>query len=201
MSVRRARPADIPRIADALAEAFDGDPPMRWFTPREEGRVERLKPYFRALVGKVHMPYGEVLISDDPIGAVAWVAPGAWPISPWKRRHVIPTELRTFGRHPVRVMRGTEAIERNHPKKPHWYLEYIGVERAGQGRGTGSALLRPMLERCDAEGVAAYLNAGSPRSRELYRRHGFERVGEDDDSLTMLARLDHTTSTEGTDPR
>jgi ribosomal protein S18 acetylase RimI-like enzyme len=27
---------------------------------------------------------------------------------------------------------------------------------------------------------------------ELYRRHGFERVGEDDDSVTMLARLDPT---------
>lgn len=172
MAIRRATAEDVPLIADALAEAFASDPPMMWFTPEEEGRVERLRPYFRALLS-LHLPHGEVWMSDDPVGAAAWVAPGSWPFSAWQRRGVIPTEIRTFGRHPLRVMHGVEAIERGHPKALHWYLEYIGVERAGQGGGTGSALLRPMLERCDAEGIAAYLNAGSPRSRELYRRHGF----------------------------
>ena len=178
MSVRPATAADIPKIADALAEAFSGDPPMMWFTPEEEGRAERLVPYFRALVGKLHLPYGEVWMSDEPAGAAAWVAPGSWPLSTWKRRGVIPVELKTFGRHLLRTLRGVEAIERGHPQEPHWYLEYIGVERAAHGRGTGSALLRPMLEHCDAERVPAFLNAGSERSRELYRRHGFEVTEE-----------------------
>jgi hypothetical protein len=31
-----------------------------------------------------------------------------------------------------------------------------------------------MLERCDSEGVPAYLEATSARNRTLYRRHGFE---------------------------
>ena len=176
MSVRPASPEDIPRIADALAEAFAHDPPMMWFTPEHEHseRVERLKPYFRALVGKLHLPHGEVWVCEDPVGAAAWVEPGKWPFTTWQRRGVIPVELRTFGRHPLRTLRGVEAIERNHPKDPHWYLEYIGVERAGQGRGTGSELLQPMLDRCDADGAAAFLNAGSERSRDLYARHGFE---------------------------
>ena len=173
MAVRPATQADIERIAPALAEAFAGDPPMMWFTPEEEGRKERLVPYFEALVGRLHLVHGEVWVSDDPVGAAAWVAPGKWPFSTWQRKGVIPTELRTFGRHPVRALRGVEAIERGHPRKPHWYLEYIGVERGGHGQGTGTALLRPMLERCDAEGTPAYLNAGSSRSRDLYARHGF----------------------------
>ena len=66
------------------------------------------------------------------------------------------------------------AIDRHHPHDPpHWYLDYIGVEPAGQGRGLGSKLLAPMLARCDVERRGAYLNAGSPRSRDLYLRHGF----------------------------
>ena len=178
VTVRPATTEDVAPIAEALAEAFSGDPPMMWFTPEEEGRVERLRPYFRILLRRLHLPHGEVWVSEDPAGAAAWVRPGAWPFSTWQRRGVIPSELRTFGRHPVRVMRGVEAIERNHPRDPHWYLEYIGVERAGQGRGVGSALLRPMLERCDAERVPAFLNAGSTRSRELYSRHGFEVTEE-----------------------
>jgi len=34
---------------------------------------------------------------------------------------------------------------------------------------------------------------------ELYERHGFSRVGEDADSLTMLASIDSTQANEGTD--
>lgn len=178
MSVRPATPDDSPRLSDALAQAFAGDPPMRWFTPRDEGRVEHIRPYFEAALERFHLPFGEVWMSEDPVGAAAWVEPGMWPPSPWTRRRMIPVELRTFGRHPLRMMRGGAAIERNHPRRPHWYLEYIGVEPSSHRRGTGSALLAPMLERCDAEGIPAYLNAGSPRSRDLYRRHGFEVTEE-----------------------
>ena len=176
--VRPARAEDVPRAARALAEAFDGDPPMCWFLPEEEGRVGRLEPYFRALVRHVHMRYGEIWVSEEPAGAAGWIAPGAWPLSVSQRWRAAAVELRTFGRHPVRAMRGVEVLERGHPGKPHWFLDYVGVERAGQGRGIGSALLRPMLERCDADRAPAYLTAGSPRSRELYLRHGFQVTEE-----------------------
>jgi hypothetical protein len=32
----------------------------------------------------------------------------------------------------------------------------------------------PVLERCDREGVRAYLDAASERNRRLYERHGFQ---------------------------
>ena len=78
-----------------------------------------------------------------------------------------------FGRRPRRGIGGLRALERHHPHDPHWYLDYIAVEPGGQGVGAGSALLAPMLARCDTEGRPAYLNAGSERSRDLYLRHGF----------------------------
>jgi hypothetical protein len=34
-------------------------------------------------------------------------------------------------------------------------------------------VLRPILERLDAEGAPAYLEATSAQSRPLYERHGF----------------------------
>jgi GNAT superfamily N-acetyltransferase len=64
-------------------------------------------------------------------------------------------------------------MDSRHPRTPHYYLDSLGVEPEWQGRGLGSALMRPVLERCDRDQVPAYLNAGSPRSRELYLRHGF----------------------------
>ncbi len=70
-----------------------------------------------------------------------------------------------------------EALGEVHPQQPHWYLPLIGVNPDGQGRGLGSAMLRPVLARCDAEGVAAYLEATTERSRALYARLGFRPVG------------------------
>jgi RimJ/RimL family protein N-acetyltransferase len=46
-----------------------------------------------------------------------------------------------------------------------------------QGHGHGTALLRPILDRCDREGVPAYLEASNPRCARLYERLGFTTTG------------------------
>ncbi len=48
---------------------------------------------------------------------------------------------------------------------------------AEQVQGLGSALMRPALDRCDADGVSAYLEASSERSAALYERLGFVHLG------------------------
>jgi GNAT superfamily N-acetyltransferase len=63
-------------------------------------------------------------------------------------------------------------------KEPHYYLRALGIEPALQGRGLGSMLLRPVLERCDREGVGACLEASEPRNVSFYQRHGFDVVAE-----------------------
>ena len=70
-----------------------------------------------------------------------------------------------------------EQMEELHPVDDHWYLPLIGVDSVAQGRGLGSALLRNRLETCDRDGLPAYLEATTPRNRELYARHGFNVVG------------------------
>lgn len=71
----------------------------------------------------------------------------------------------------------TELLRARHPHdREHLYLPFLGV--AEPGRGIGSALLTSRLSRADAEGLPAYLEASSPRSVPLYRRHGFEFLGE-----------------------
>ena len=56
-------------------------------------------------------------------------------------------------------------------------LPLIGVDPVQQGRGQGGALLRHALERCDREGMPAYLESSNPRNVPLYERHGFESIG------------------------
>jgi GNAT superfamily N-acetyltransferase len=69
-------------------------------------------------------------------------------------------------------------LARLHPREPHWYLFAVGVVPEATGRGRGTTLLEPVLERCDAEHLPAYLEASSEDNARLYARLGFERRGE-----------------------
>jgi len=42
----------------------------------------------------------------------------------------------------------------------------------------GSSLLRPILDRSDADGIDAYLESSNELNIPLYERHGFEVCGE-----------------------
>lgn len=177
MDVRPADRSDVPRMAAALGAAFDGDPPLRWLLPDDRRRPALLEDYFRSLL-PLYMERGRVWTSDEvPCGAV-WVAPGGWPFAGRDQLRAAPTILRVFGRWPLRGVTGQWAAERGHPHEPHWFLDYIGVDPDAHGRGAGGALLAAMLDSPELDGSPAYLNAGSPRSRELYRRHGFEVTEE-----------------------
>ncbi|ERH23295.1 acetyltransferase, GNAT family [Actinomyces johnsonii F0510] len=57
--------------------------------------------------------------------------------------------------------------------EPHWYLYMIAVAPDARGTGTGAALLRRGLERVDAQGMVAHLEATTRRAASFYGRHGF----------------------------
>src|SRR5215208_7110542 len=170
MDVRPATRADFGRMAAVLAAAFSTDPPLSWFIPEAARREALLRRHFAASI-PLYAASGSIWVSEAPAGAALWVAPGQYPFRLREELRVLPDLLAVFGRWPRRGIGGLRALERRHPHHPpHWYLDYVGVEPERQGRGAGSALLAPMLARCDMEGRGAYLNAGSPRSRDLYMR-------------------------------
>jgi len=175
--VRQGTPADREAVVRTLTAAFADDAPMCWFIPDQRRRPAMIETHFRASV-PLYERAGAVWVSDDPAGAALWGAPGLWPFPPRLELPVFHARARVFLRRPRRALGGARALERRHPHEPHWYLDYIGVAPGAQGTGAGSALLEPMLARADAECMPAYLNASSERSRELYRRHGFEVTAE-----------------------
>jgi ribosomal protein S18 acetylase RimI-like enzyme len=77
----------------------------------------------------------------------------------------------------------------------------IAVVPNARGKGVGSKLLDALLARAREAGyptITLSVDRANAGAIELYQRHGFERVAEDQDSVTMLARLDSPTpATEG----
>lgn len=174
VAVRRATAADRKTLASVLADAFRDDPVFVHVLPLGIRRREaRLRRFFDLEVPR-SVRLGGAWVSADGAGAAIWYPPARWRPSHWQELRQAPAAAWVFGRKLAQAGRVQAELRQHHPQTPHWYLYYLGTTSGRQSAGIGTALLRPMLEKCDTEGVPAYLEATSPRNRLLYQRHGFE---------------------------
>jgi GNAT superfamily N-acetyltransferase len=177
--IRKLTAADRLRIAETLARAFEDDPVMCWVFPEDSERLARLERAFALYLEKIWLPQEECYGTNRLFGAALWLPPGKWHLGPWEQLRLLPNMVAVTGRSLPRLMTVLRMIEKRHPKEPpHYYLAVLGVEPEFQGRGFGSALMQPVLARCDRERVPAYLESSKPRNVVLYERHGF-RVREE----------------------
>jgi GNAT superfamily N-acetyltransferase len=174
-----ARPAEsaaeLEAAAEALALAFADDPCWAHLLPDDATRFESLLADFSTEIESLSPEYRQVWVTEDGAGAAVWAEPGRWQVPLGLTLSEAVPMTRVFrARTPLGLWTGMR-LERHHPKSPkHWYLHYLGVEPRRQGKGLGGALLAPVLERCDREGVPAYLESSTDRSKMLYERHGFD---------------------------
>jgi ribosomal protein S18 acetylase RimI-like enzyme len=169
----------VPALAGMLARAFAEDPVAMWAFPRE-GLRERALARFHGTRMRQLLVEEEVWMSADGACAALWAPPGRWRQTPGEEAQIARCFVhpRLLPRLPL-VTLGWHGMERKHPRGPaHWYLAVLGTDPASQGQGLGSAVLRPVLERCDAEGVGAYLESSKERNIDFYARHGFRVLSE-----------------------
>jgi ribosomal protein S18 acetylase RimI-like enzyme len=179
VAVRRATPADVPGIARTLARAFYDDPVAAWAYRSESRRAAALER-FQAIRARQLMAEEEVWTADDLSCAALWAAPEKWRASIAETLQVARTFMhpRLIGRLPL-VAYGWLGLESKHPAKPaHYYLAVLGTDPERQGQGLGSALMGPVLERCDADGVGAFLESSKESNIAFYARHGFRVTQE-----------------------
>jgi ribosomal protein S18 acetylase RimI-like enzyme len=175
--VRKATAADVPRLASAMARAFYDDPVVGdWCMPDASRRSERLERGFRLFLERTYLRHDACYASDSVAGAALWLPPGTWRLGGMEQLRLAARMAVIHTRGVPRILRVLAFLEARHPHEPHYYLAFVGVQPEGQGRGIGSALMAPVLECCDRDGLPAYLEATSERNLALYERHGFEVV-------------------------
>lgn len=62
-----------------------------------------------------------------------------------------------FGAHLEAVAAASEVLAAMTPIEPDWHVATMGTLPARQGQGLGSAVLRPVVERCDDTSLIAGL--------------------------------------------
>jgi ribosomal protein S18 acetylase RimI-like enzyme len=172
-SISTVGAADKERAIATITAAFTSDPVLRWVMPDSQQYLTYFPELVRRFAGKAFE--GESAYATDAFaGASLWLRPGVEPEQE-PLIELIQQAIPEADQENVFAMLGK--MGEYHPQEPLWYLPVIGVDPVRQGMGLGSALLSHVLAECDREGKPAYLEASSPRSRDLYLRHGFEVTG------------------------
>jgi ribosomal protein S18 acetylase RimI-like enzyme len=177
--MRRATLEDVPALAGMLARAFFDDPVAIW-SCRPDGLRPRLLERFQATRLRQLLAHEEVWTTSELSSAALWAPPMRWKTTRREDIAIARSMLhpRLLVRAPM-VAAGFINMERKHPQRPpHWYLGMLGTDPSSQGQGLGSAVLTPVLEQCDADGVGAYLESSKERNIDFYARHGFRVTGE-----------------------
>jgi ribosomal protein S18 acetylase RimI-like enzyme len=175
--LRVATAADLRPISLVLARAFRHDPVHRWILPTELDWALSSDAFFAMVAGDA-LRHGTVYTTPRIEGAALWVPPYPQPATLAGRLGMALRWYLALGRRATRVGVELARIERAHPPLPHWYLAVLGTDPRFQGSGVGSALLAPILERCDADRIPAYLESSKQENVPFYERHGFRVLDE-----------------------
>jgi ribosomal protein S18 acetylase RimI-like enzyme len=175
--VRKATMADVDRLSAALASAFDDDPVFAFLFP-QKNRAKTYKAFFARELAKHHLPHDECWTVDALNGAALWAPPGQWRQSNLDTLKSVPGFVRLLGPALPRAFRALLQVEAAHPPGDHYYLAVLGTEKAAQGKGVGSSVLAPVLDKCDEQGIGAYLESSKEQNIAFYSRHGFEVTRE-----------------------
>ncbi|MEV8567220.1 GNAT family N-acetyltransferase [Streptomyces sp. NPDC051322] len=175
VAIRRAGGADREVLVRLLDEAFLHDPVSSWVFPDETHR-RKVHGKFLGVFVDVTLAEGRADLSEDGSAMALWLdIPAGLP----EEEDDTPARMREAADPDnERAEQVGRLMGEIHPHdRAHAYLLMIGVAPERQGEGLGTAMMAPVLERCDREGTPAYLEASSARSRRLYERLGFVFMG------------------------
>ena len=169
---------DVAHLSYVMKRAFENDPFHRWLLPSDRSFRNGSHRIFASAL-KMSAFNGKLLTTSDLAGAAIWTLPNYKPpaiealkfyaLLCWYGGTRLPTLLKGIG-----------LMERHKPEAPHWYLFAIGTDPQSQGSGVGTALIRPILDLCDRDGLAAHLDTNTERNVSFYESRGFRVSGEFD---------------------
>ena len=187
-AVRHAVRTDLNPLAATLGDAFADDPMLAWMYP-DPGTRPALVPAFMRATLDIGFPHGHVYTTGANTAAAIWAPPDVDLFDDQAITTLFGLLNEQLGPRAEEVGTGLASIAGHHPHHvPHFYLFVLGTARAVQGTGIGSRMLQEILDRCDRQGLGAYLESSNVRNVPFYARHGFNVLTEVKLSEEFVAR-------------
>ncbi len=175
--------ADSAEVLAVTARAFWYDPLVDFFTRDMLHEYRLLPAVFKVFLWDLMRPGAAMWVGEHegrPRAVAGWIPPGGFPRPARQEagRSLRSAAVLARGRHRLKAFRLLLEVDRHHPHEPHWYLSLLATDPTVQGRGIGTALLAPVLERCDRDGVVAYTETQKEANVSWYARAGFGVIHE-----------------------
>lgn len=185
MTSRVAERADLERIGETLARAFEHDPLWGWAfeaTARER-KLASLATVF-GFFAETALDFGWVRVTDGVEAVAIWIPPGSPEMTPADEARMPGVIAEACEAEPARrVMEMLAAFERHHPHEPpHFYLSLLATHPDHAGKRLGVGLVAANLAEIDAADppAPAFLESSNPRNVGRYERLGFRPLREVD---------------------
>jgi len=172
-TIKAATTSDEASVTAVVLLAFSADPAARWTWPDPQHYLAHF-PHFVKVLGGNAFAHGSAYCLDGYVGAALWLPPEVGP-----DEDALITLMKNTASASAQKDVGAvfEQMERYHPREPHWFLPFIGIDPCQQGKGYGAALMKHALIPCDRDQKLAYLESSNPKNIPLYERQGFELLG------------------------
>jgi ribosomal protein S18 acetylase RimI-like enzyme len=174
VKVTIGRREDKARLMQTIVLGFCADPMARWASPDPAVYLDRRDEFFDAFGGAA-FDHGTAFVADEGAAVATWLPPGVEPDH--ERMEKIMAE-QTPDNRKQEMSELFAKMEAFRLHEPHWYLPLIAADPARQGQGLGTALMEAAIARIDEDGMPAYLDSSNSRNVPLYRRFGFEPIGQ-----------------------
>ena len=161
------------KVLSTVLMGFSADPFVRWICP-EAGNYINFIGAFNAYGGKA-VDSNTAYVVEGFKGTALWLPPN---IEADEETFVKEIEQNVLIEKQESLFKVLEELEKYHPEAPCWYLPIIAVDPHYQNNGIGSLLMKYALEKVDSDGLPAYLESSNPRNMSLYKRYGFETMGQ-----------------------
>jgi GNAT superfamily N-acetyltransferase len=181
MDAIRLERSDRDAAARVFARSFFDYPLMTYYWPDQERRARYLERYLGWAIN-YGLRYGEVVATPELAGVAIWLPPDQTHITTWRYilAGFLPVPILMGVRHFfMQTSKSEDLLLQVHGEimpRPHWYLWAVAVDPDRQGKGIGTALIQPGLERADAQRLPCYVETHDEENMPFYLKHGFDLV-------------------------
>ena len=174
---------DLPRLAEAAADAYQDYPLHNWFTGgKYDPKASRL---LMEISLKSMMKDALIYADSEEInGFAVWLPFGFTgnKTLPFLRNGGISLILHAGPGMIGRLLTYESyamGLKKEFTAHYDWYLFNLSVKKDAQGRGLATKLMGPMLRFCDDEKMVAYLETNKESNVGMYRHYGFELMRQE----------------------
>ena len=165
-------------VIEILTKSFEDNQSVNYIVNQDNKRIDRIKVLMDYSF-EVCFRFGEVFLSDDQKACALVLYPDQKKLSIESTLLDVKLLLNAIGlTRAGKAMSRESAIKSNYPKKPIYYLWFLGVDTSAQSKGIGSKLLKEIIEDSQMQHKPIYLETSTIKNIPWYEKFGFSIYNE-----------------------